>query len=200
MSWDLISCRLKLSGRLRMICVLCTMVWYSLYVIFDNCLFIFSSENTMFSAGAIDFVIAGWPAGVSMVSSGTMGGEPESALSLPALCLRVNEDDVGCGGGVTAVEIFLLFAATKLWGISRCLVGWLRVPVVFVFVSWYRLLSATRFGALSSSGGLPWWASNTVEGGGDCLSECLIFLVVIRTLWLIIVSLDVVGISGSPGQ
>ena len=89
-----------------MICVLCTMVWYSLYVIFDNCLFIFSSENTMFSAGAIDFVIAGWLAGVSMVFSGTMGGEPESALSLPALCLRVNEDDVGCGGGLQRWRFF----------------------------------------------------------------------------------------------
>ena len=85
----------------------------------------FSSNNDVFSVRAIDVVIVGWLAGVSMASSGIMGGETKLALSLPALCLQVHEDNGDCEGGATAVESFLLFSVTELWGISRCLVGWL---------------------------------------------------------------------------
>ena len=196
LGWTVTSC---------MTCISCIMVWYSLCTSFCRCAFMFFNNNVVVLfvakivslARAIDVVIAGWPAGLSMISSGVMDGEPGLELSLPALCLDEDENDVKGG---TAVDTSVLDAVTILLSLcgSRLCLDWSMVLSSSV---WYRSPSATRFGITSSSGGLPGWVSKAVEGDGDCLSECPMLLVSIRTLWLALFSsIDVEGISGSPGQ
>ena len=87
-----------------------------LYVNIINCVLILLNSSNLLLVRAIDLAIAGWLAGLVLISSGIMTGEPGMVSPCSALCQRGNED--GCTA--TVVETVALVTVVLLWGIVEC--------------------------------------------------------------------------------
>ena len=92
----------------------CDIILNRLCVNFVNCLSRLS--NNLLLVRAIDLAIASWLAGLVLISSGIMTGEPGMVSPCSALCQRGNED--GCMA--TVVETVALVTVVLLWGIAEC--------------------------------------------------------------------------------
>ena len=83
---------------------------------FVNCVLILLDSRNLLLVRAIGLAIAGWLAGLVLISSGIMTGEPGMVSPCSALCQRGNED--GCMA--TVVETVALVTVALLWGIVEC--------------------------------------------------------------------------------
>ena len=83
---------------------------------FIDCVLILLNSSNLLLVRAIDLAIAGWLAGLVLISSGIMTGEPGMVSPCSALCQRGNED--GCMA--TVVETVALVTVVLLWGIAEC--------------------------------------------------------------------------------